>query len=89
MFHSKQEIIIRELQRNYYYFLIFFHLKKHYSSYFQVGFKVELATGSSPKAVALKSAMKLQATWVILDRSGEIKRDKLNSLYSHGWTTKT
>ncbi|KAK7276623.1 hypothetical protein RIF29_17766 [Crotalaria pallida] len=40
----------------------------------RVGFHVELATGSSPKAVALKSAMKLKATWMILDR--KMKNDE-------------
>ncbi|RDX68377.1 hypothetical protein CR513_52645, partial [Mucuna pruriens] len=35
----------------------------------KVGFKIEMATGSSLKAVALKSAMKLKATWLILDRN--------------------
>ncbi|XP_020206143.1 uncharacterized protein LOC109791282 [Cajanus cajan] len=39
----------------------------------KVGFNIEMATGSSLKAVALKSATKLKATWLILDRSDEIK----------------
>ncbi|KAK7372698.1 hypothetical protein VNO80_06085 [Phaseolus coccineus] len=34
----------------------------------KVGFKIEMAIGSSLKAVALKSALKLKATWLILDR---------------------
>jgi len=36
--------------------------------HFQIGFNIEIAIGSSPKAVALKSATKLKATWLILDR---------------------
>ena len=53
--------------------LLLLLLKKHCTSCFQVEFNIEVATGSSPKAVALKIAMKLKATWVILDRSGETK----------------
>ncbi|BAT80905.1 hypothetical protein VIGAN_03053000 [Vigna angularis var. angularis] len=34
----------------------------------KVGLKIDLALGSSLKAVALKSALKLKATWLILDR---------------------
>ncbi|KAK7300290.1 hypothetical protein RJT34_11132 [Clitoria ternatea] len=40
----------------------------------KVGFKIETAMGSSLKAVALKSAMKLKATWLILDR--KMKNDE-------------
>ncbi|TKY57099.1 serine-threonine protein kinase, plant-type [Spatholobus suberectus] len=40
----------------------------------KVGFKIEMATGSSLKAVALKSAIKLKATWLILDR--KMKNDE-------------
>ncbi|KAK7320480.1 hypothetical protein VNO77_29988 [Canavalia gladiata] len=40
----------------------------------KVVFKIEMATGSSPKTVALKSAMKLKATWLILDR--KMKNDE-------------
>ncbi|KAJ9146634.1 hypothetical protein P3X46_028873 [Hevea brasiliensis] len=34
----------------------------------KVEFKIEVATGPSPKVVALKAAKNLNATWVILDR---------------------
>ncbi|QCE01544.1 hypothetical protein DEO72_LG7g2842 [Vigna unguiculata] len=40
----------------------------------KVGFKIEMALGSSLKAVALKSALKLKATWLILDR--KMKNDE-------------
>ncbi|CAK8538611.1 unnamed protein product [Lathyrus sativus] len=40
----------------------------------KVGFHIEVAMGSSPKAVALKSATKLKATWLILDR--KMKNDE-------------
>ncbi|KAJ6755512.1 hypothetical protein OIU79_028009 [Salix purpurea] len=33
--------------------------------------KIEVAAGPSPKAVALKIAQDLMATWIILDRSGK------------------
>ncbi|GAU21651.1 hypothetical protein TSUD_251350 [Trifolium subterraneum] len=48
----------------------------------QVKFNIEIAMGSSPKAVALKSATKLKATWLILDR--KMKNDEeyfLKKLY--------
>jgi hypothetical protein len=35
---------------------------------FQIVFNIEIAIGSSTKAVAFKSATKLKATWLILDR---------------------
>ncbi|XP_052736422.1 uncharacterized protein LOC128197762 [Vigna angularis] len=40
----------------------------------KVGLKIDLALGSSLKAVALKSALKLKATWLILDR--KMKNDE-------------
>ncbi|EEF39134.1 serine-threonine protein kinase, plant-type, putative [Ricinus communis] len=40
----------------------------------KVVFKIEVATGPSPKVVALKAAENLKATWVILDR--QMKRDR-------------
>ncbi|KAG4402765.1 hypothetical protein AAZX31_02G260100 [Glycine max] len=40
----------------------------------KVGFKIETITGSSLKTVALKSAMKLKANWLILDR--KMKNDE-------------
>jgi len=40
--------------------------------YLQVGLKIKLFTGSSLKDVALEVAIDLQATWVILDRSGKL-----------------
>ncbi|XP_027368555.1 uncharacterized protein LOC113874533 [Abrus precatorius] len=41
---------------------------------FKVEFKIEMAIGSSLKAVAMKSATKLKATWLILDR--KMKNDE-------------
>ncbi|KAF2291779.1 hypothetical protein GH714_035562 [Hevea brasiliensis] len=40
----------------------------------QVEFRIEVATGPSPKVVALKAAEDLNATWVILDR--HMKKDR-------------
>ncbi|XP_059429049.1 uncharacterized protein LOC132162847 [Corylus avellana] len=40
----------------------------------QVEFDIEVTAGSSPKAVALKAAINLKATWVILDR--KMKKDR-------------
>ncbi|KAJ7960467.1 putative Serine-threonine protein kinase [Quillaja saponaria] len=40
----------------------------------QVHFKIEVARGLSPKAVALETAQNLNATWVILDR--QMKKDR-------------
>ncbi|KAL2316915.1 hypothetical protein Fmac_030791 [Flemingia macrophylla] len=40
----------------------------------KVGFQIEMATGSSLKDVALKSATNLKATWLILDR--KMKNDE-------------
>ncbi|KAK2431378.1 hypothetical protein QL285_029607 [Trifolium repens] len=48
----------------------------------QIVFNIEIAIGSSPKAVAFKSATKLRATWLILDR--KMKNDEeylLKKLY--------
>ncbi|RHN64746.1 hypothetical protein MtrunA17_Chr4g0072431 [Medicago truncatula] len=44
------------------------------ATFFQIGFNIEIAMGSSPKTVALKSATKLKATWLILDR--KMKNDE-------------
>jgi hypothetical protein len=44
---------------------------------FQIVFNIEIAIGSSPKAVAFKSATKLRATWLILDRLDQIKLIKI------------
>jgi len=44
----------------------------NYAWYQQVGFKIKLFTASSLKDVALEVAIDLQATWVILDRSGQL-----------------
>ncbi|CAI8586658.1 unnamed protein product [Vicia faba] len=49
------------------------HIFKLYKS-IKVGFSIEIAMGSSPKTVALKSATKLKATWLILDR--KMKNDE-------------
>ncbi|XP_045833554.1 uncharacterized protein LOC123924645 [Trifolium pratense] len=57
------------------------HIFELYRS-MQVRFNIEIAIGSSPKAVALKSATKLKATWLILDR--KMKNDEeyfLKKLY--------
>nr|XP_023921600.1 uncharacterized protein LOC112033056 [Quercus suber] len=40
----------------------------------QVELDIEVATGPSPKEVALKAAVDIKATWVILDR--QMKKDK-------------
>ena len=40
-----------------------------FASKSQVEFDIEVTAGSSPKAVALKAAINLKATWVMLDRS--------------------
>ena len=50
------------------------------AQYFQVAFKIQLVKGSSLKEVALKAAIHLKATWLILDRSGKNKTNNLNSL---------
>jgi hypothetical protein len=44
---------------------------------FQIVFNIEIAIGSSPKAVAFKSATKLRATWLILDRLDQIRLKKI------------
>ncbi|CAL5190417.1 unnamed protein product [Lathyrus oleraceus] len=49
------------------------HIFELYKS-MKVGFHIEIAMGSSPKTVALKSATKLKATWLILDR--KMKNDE-------------
>ncbi|CAL5421809.1 unnamed protein product [Camellia sinensis] len=49
----------------------------HISNVYQkkkIMFKVEVVAGPSPKVVALEEAIKLRATWVILDR--QMKKDK-------------
>ncbi|RYR11447.1 hypothetical protein Ahy_B04g068969 [Arachis hypogaea] len=42
----------------------------------EVAFKIQLVTGSPLKELALKAAINLKATWLILDRSGKIKAHK-------------
>ncbi|KAL9368161.1 hypothetical protein Peur_039360 [Populus x canadensis] len=44
----------------------------------KVELKIEVATGPSPKAVALKIAQDLKATWIILDRT--MKKDRKHFL---------
>jgi hypothetical protein len=47
----------------------FKELMRNFESKSQVEFDIEVAAGASPKAIALKAAINLKATWVILDRS--------------------
>lgn len=41
---------------------------KFYACKSQVELDIEVATGPSPKEIALKAAIDIKATWVILDR---------------------
>ncbi|KAK7827852.1 hypothetical protein CFP56_030848 [Quercus suber] len=52
----------------------FGELMKFYACKSQVELDIEVATGPSPKEVALKAAVDIKATWVILDR--QMKKDK-------------
>lgn len=46
----------------------FGELMKFYACKSQVELDIEVATGPSPKEIALKAAIDIKATWVILDR---------------------
>lgn len=46
----------------------FGELMKFYACKSQVELDIEVATGPSPKEIALKAATDIKATWVILDR---------------------
>lgn len=46
----------------------FGELMKFYACKSQVELDIEVATGPSPKEIALKAAIDIKATWMILDR---------------------
>lgn len=46
----------------------FGEIMKFYACKSQVELDIEVATGPSPKEIALKAAIDIKATWVILDR---------------------
>lgn len=46
----------------------FGELMKFYACKSQAELDIEVATGPSPKEIALKAAIDIKATWVILDR---------------------
>ncbi|CAN1249720.1 Probable serine/threonine-protein kinase PBL5 [Linum perenne] len=48
------------------------HISKMFESH-KVVFKIEVAVGCSAKRVALERAENLKATWVVLDRSGQLQ----------------
>ncbi|KAJ1432109.1 hypothetical protein SESBI_06744 [Sesbania bispinosa] len=75
-FGADQKIIDAQVARKKEEYLKNEELAQIYKMYksMKVGFNIEIAMGSSPKAVALKSATKLKATWVILDR--KMKNDE-------------
>ncbi|CAJ1971208.1 unnamed protein product [Sphenostylis stenocarpa] len=76
MFGANQKIVEAQAARKKKEYMNNKHLAQIFQLYKseKVGFKIETAIGSSLKAVAVKSALKLKATWLILDR--KMKNDE-------------
>ncbi|KAF9665406.1 hypothetical protein SADUNF_Sadunf16G0119300 [Salix dunnii] len=76
MFGVSQNIVDREVTRKINEYENHGELKELSRLYeiHKVELKIEVATGPSPKAVALKIAQDLMATWIILDR--KMKKDR-------------
>ncbi|KAJ9172322.1 hypothetical protein P3X46_015571 [Hevea brasiliensis] len=76
LFGANEKIVDRELTRKkdeYEKNAELIQISKQYETQ-KVEFRIEVATGPSPKVVALKAAEDLNATWVILDR--HMKKDR-------------